>query len=620
MEEYIGGLWHRFISRAAQREYPQAAVALEEVERAVGLLFRAFGGDAGLRVAPAADLHHTGRRRFLQRLAHTGDRIAQAARDAETLHLPPSLALFPEKPLNRDLYFWLAALAARHPEAEEEFANRNWLKTNQQATLTVLRDFPGLLPRYKRLVEATLALRIPPARLPADEAQREEAIRQALLHPGTVDNLPPLTRKKAADIQPVPLWLRPAPDDTLTRTARRKANETPEHNGGEEQQGSNKRQQAERTDMPENESPFILMFRAESLLSWAEYVKVNRDTDEDPDPDAASKAENMDKLTLARDDKAVASKIRFDLDLPSAAEDDQFVGEGIPLPEWDWKKRQMKRDWCRLQMMQAREAVSVPLPEHLQLAARRLRSQFSALMPARRWQKNQSEGEELDIDACVRTHADRRAGHAGGMPAYLARNRQERALSCLLLADLSLSTDAGIADNLRVIDAIRDGMMLFSEALSACGDPFALYGFSSLKRGHVRFHEIKPFDAPYDASHRGRIASLRPGYYTRMGAAIRRATTLLEAQSQAQRLLLILSDGKPTDIDAYEGRYAIEDTRMSLIEARRMGIQPFCLTIDREGADYLPHLFGPGGFLVLRHPEELARRLPLLYSQLTRPS
>lgn len=163
-------------------------------------------------------------------------------------------------------------------------------------------------------------------------------------------------------------------------------------------------------------------------------------------------------------------------------------------------------------------------------------------------------------------------------------------------------------------------MMLFSEALSACGDTFAMYGFSSLKRGNVRFHEIKPFDAHYDATHRGRIAAIRPGYYTRMGAAIRRATTLLEAQGEGQRLLLILSDGKPTDIDAYEGRYAIEDTRMSLIEARRTGIQPFCLTIDREGADYLPHLFGPGGFLVLRHPEELARRLPLLYSQLTRPT
>ncbi|SMB28579.1 conserved protein of unknown function [Sterolibacterium denitrificans] len=613
MEEYIGELWHRLISRAALREYAAAAITLDEVERSAGLLFRAFGGDPGLRIAPAADTRHGGRLRLFQRMAHSGDKLALAARDAETLHLPARLALFPEKALNRDLYLWLTALAARTDER-----NDDWLAANQRATLAVLADYPGLEPRYARLVAATLAQRIDPARLPADEAARENAIRRALQAPGSVGELPPLTRKKALSIQPVPLWLRPLPEIELKSASGKKQHESAE-GGGTEQKGGDKRYQAERTDMPENESPFVLMFRAESLLSWAEYVKVNRDTEEDPDPDIASKAESMDKLTLARDNKAVASKVRFDLDLPSAAEDDVPIGEGIPLPEWDWKRRRMKPDWCRLQTMEARHAPPTPLPEHLHVAARRLRSQFAALASAKRWQKNQPEGEELDIETCVRAFADRRAGHAGSMPAYLSRTQQVRDLSCLLLADLSLSTDAGIADDMRVIDAIRDGMLLFAEALSACGDSFAMYGFSSLKRGNIRFHEIKPFDAVYDSACRGRIAAIRPGYYTRMGAAIRRATALLEEQSQAQRLLLILSDGKPTDIDAYEGRYAIEDTRMSLVEARRAGIQPFCLTIDREGADYLPHLFGPGGFLVLRHPEELARRLPLLYSQLTRP-
>jgi nitric oxide reductase NorD protein len=614
MEEYIGELWHRLISRAARREYPDAAITLDEVERSAGVLFRAFGGDPGLRVAPSADTRHGGRRRLFQRMAHSGDKVALAARDAETLHLPAQLALFPEKTLNRDLYLWLTALAARSNEAESD----NWLVANQRATLAVLADYPGLEPRYARLVAATLAQRIDPARLPADEAARETAIRQALQTPGSISELPPLIRKKALDIQPVPLWLRPLPEIELKSASGKKQHESAE-GGGTEQKGGDKRYQAERTDMPENEAPFLFMFRAESLLSWAEFVKVNRDTDEDPDPDIAEKAENMDKLTLARDNKAVASKVRFDLDLPSAAEDDAPIGEGILLPEWDWKRRQMKPDWCRLQTMESRHAPPIPLPEHLRVGARRLRSQFAALNSAKRWQKNQPEGEELDIETCVRAFADRRAGHAGSMPAYLSRNQQMRDLSCLLLADLSLSTDAGIVDDMRVIDAIRDGMLLFAEALSACNDSFAMYGFSSLKRGNIRFHEIKPFAAAYDAACRGRIAAIRPGYYTRMGAAIRRATTLLEEQPQAQRLMLILSDGKPTDIDAYEGRYAIEDTRMSLIEARRAGIQPFCLTIDSEGADYLPHLFGPGGFLVLRHPQELARRLPLLYSQLTRP-
>jgi nitric oxide reductase NorD protein len=133
----------------------------------------------------------------------------------------------------------------------------------------------------------------------------------------------------------------------------------------------------------------------------------------------------------------------------------------------------------------------------------------------------------------------------------------------------------------------------------------------------VRCHEIKAFGAPLDAAARGRIAALKPGYYTRMGAAVRHATSILERRPAAMRVLLILSDGKPHDIDLYEGRYGIEDTRHALIDARRAGLKPFCVTIDREGAAYLPHMFGQDGFTVLRKPEELPLRLPLLYAQLT---
>jgi nitric oxide reductase NorD protein len=218
----------------------------------------------------------------------------------------------------------------------------------------------------------------------------------------------------------------------------------------------------------------------------------------------------------------------------------------------------------------------------------------------------------------VRLHTDRLTGqHFSGAGAYLSMNRRERDLACLVLADLSLSTDSWVSDEHRVIDVIRDSLMLFGEALTATGDQFAFYGFSSLRRDNVRFHHIKDFAAPFDGAARGRIAALKPGYYTRMGAGIRHATSLLGKQSCALRLLLILSDGKPHDMDQYEGRYGVEDTRMALIDARRAGLKPFCVTIDREGASYLPHMFGPGGFTVLRKPEELPVRLPMLYAQLT---
>jgi len=616
MEEFVGTLWNRLVTRAARRDHPEASVGLEEVEKMLGVLFRALGGDAGLRVTAAADQRHGARRRLLDRIAGSGEKSPRAALDGMTLRLPPRIALFAQRELNRDLYLWLIAAAAHEPEPSDDA----WIVRNQIATLRALSRYPGLGPRYRRLVAAVLAERIDPAAMPADEAAQENAVRQALLEPGTVTRLAPLQGSRAKQLQPVPLWLYPAPDTPPAACAH-----TPRAEGGgrpktqADAEAGRKQYQAERTETPENESPLLLLFRAESLLSWAEYVKVNRALDDDENPDAARAAANMDRLSVAADDgQSVASTVRFDLDLPSAAEDDAPLGAGIALPEWDHRRGELKPDYCRLQRLVARSAAPLPLPEHLRRPARKLRNQFAGLSHARRWQKAQPDGTELDIDACVRLHADRIAGrHLAGGGAYMSHRRQERDLACLVLADLSLSTDAWVSDSHRIIDVIRDSLMLFGEALSATGDRFGFYGFSSLKRGNVRFHEIKDFAASFDSEARGRIAALKPGYYTRMGAAIRYAASVLEKQPAALRLLLLLSDGKPHDMDLYEGRYGIEDTRKSLVEARQAGIKPFCVTIDREGASYLPHLFGPGGFTVLRRPEDLPTRLPLLYAQLT---
>jgi nitric oxide reductase NorD protein len=614
MEEWVGGLWDSFITRHARRDYPAAAVHLGEIDKLAGVLFRALGGDPGLRVAPALEAKHGAKRRWLSRLAGTDEKSAHAALDIETLRLPPSLAGFPTRELNRDHYLWLIALAAHDVEP-----GAAWIVRNQCATLTTLARYPGLASRQRRLLEAHLAERIAPEALPDDEAAQERAIRAALQNPGTVAELPPLTRSKAKPPQPVPLWLYPLPPpETGAAQHKTPAGEPDANSEAKEEQVAKKRHSAKREDMPDNVSPMLMMFRAESLLSFAEYVKVNRALDDDPNPDAGRAAESMDQLALAEDNQRVASKVRFDLDLPAAAEDDVLLGDGIPLPEWDYRKRQLMPDWVRLQMMAARNATPAALPERLRRPARKLRSQFAALQPVRHWQKAQPEGSELDIDACVRLAADRLAGqHFAGAGAYLDYKPVERDLACLLLADLSLSTDSYVNDDQRVIDVIRDSLMLFGEALSSTGDAFAIHGFSSLKRSLVRFHRIKDFDGKLDAAARGRIAAIKPGYYTRIGAAVRHATKMLERQPVSQRVLLLLSDGKPHDIDLYEGRYGIEDTRVSLIEAREKGIKPFCVTIDREGASYLPHLFGAGGFTVVRKPEELPSRLPLLYAQLT---
>ncbi|MBK7982191.1 MAG: VWA domain-containing protein [Candidatus Competibacteraceae bacterium] len=609
MEEHVGALWHRLITRAARRHYPAAAVTLADIEKTAGLWFRAFGGDPGLRVAAAAVTRHGARRRWLARVAGLGEQAALACRDAETLQLPPEVALFPQREANRDLYFWLIALAGAHDTVEP---TTPWWWQNQQATSLVLAHYPGLRARYQHLVAATLPLRIAPERLSPDEALQETLLRQALHHPGSVRELPEARRPA----QPIPLWLYPpAP---RTAKANRRSAENPAAGASNPTERDRQRRRAEQSDQPERQNPFLLSFRAESLLSWAEYVRVNRPTDDDPNSDAARVADSMELLSVAPDGANTASRVRFDLDLPSASEDDLPLGPGVKLPEWDYRKLALLPDYCGVQELLARHAPPCELPPALRRDAQRLRRQFEILRPARGWRRAQTDGEELDLDACVRHAADHARGNDGyERGLYRQMARQERSLSCLLLADLSLSTDAWINNKGRVIELIRDSLFLFAEALAVTGDRFALYGFSSRKRQHVRVQRIKSFGERYNAGVRGRINAIKPGYYTRMGAAVRYGARLLGQSSATQRLLLLLTDGKPNDLDHYEGRYGVEDTRMALSESRRAGLHPFCVTIDQEANDYLPYLFGKDGFILIRHPEALPRQLLRLYTRLT---
>ncbi|MBI2277325.1 MAG: VWA domain-containing protein [Dechloromonas sp.] len=611
MEEFVGKLWHNWVTKAAAGHYPEAAVKLAEVEKTAGILFRAFGGDPGLKVAAATAATHGARRKWLQRLAGSGEKVAQARRDAETLRLPPEIAAFPEKTLNRDLYLWLAALAASDVAPEQP-----WFIRNQRASREALARYPGLQPRYERLVSAHLAERIDPAQLQPDEAAQEQAIRQALTAPGTIDGLPPLNTKKSRPPQPVLLWLIAAEEAAAGQVADPGDNPPPEGSGSAE--AEKEAHKAEQVETPDNKAPVLAMFRAESLPTWAEYVRVNRAQDDDEDPNAKNAARDLDQLSLTRDAETAVSRVKFDLDLPSAAEDDTPLGPGLALPEWDYRKGVLLERHCRLQPMIADDAGHAELPAELAATAKKLRGQFAALAPQRHWLKAQPDGSELDVDACVRNHADRASGHTPETGGYLAQARCERDLACLLLADLSMSTDAWISDSHRIVDVIRDSLLLFSEALSATGDRFGIYGFSSLRRQNIRFHLLKDFNGKYDAAARARILAIKPGFYTRMGAAIRQSASILGEQPAGRRLLLIITDGKPNDLDLYDSRYGIEDTRMAVYEARRLGLTPFCVTIDREAGSYLPYLFGPAGFCVIRKPEELPRRLPLLYAQLTR--
>jgi len=615
MEEYIGKLWHRYISRAASKQYPQAAVELDDIRHTIGIFFRALGGEGGLRIERALEMDNAARRNILQRIAGSGKKTELAWRDEETLRLPDQIALYPDPQLNRGLYLWLAAIST----IEVAASSNNWLESNRQRTLISLKLWPGLKRRYRQLVNAHIALRPDPDSLPADEASQERTLRQTLLHPEQ-----PVQFSVAAKYPPqaVPLWLHPSPPQLTVITGDTPPADPDQSDSAEAGQKKprkqTKRKQASRTDLPEGDGG-LMSFRLESLWSWAEHIKVDRSSTEDDDDDAIRTAEDMDNISIAQDSETTAGKIKLDIDLPGRDFDDIYLGEGIAIDEWDYKKQILQKDHCRLQEMVSRDVVATELPAKLRASAHKVRRQFEILRPQRHWVSRQQEGSELDLENYINFLTDRRHGRVNtDTPVYRDARNSHRDLSCLLLADLSLSTDAYVNNEDRVVDVIRDSLYLFAEALNTTGDRFALHGFSSRNRNHIRFHNIKSFDDAYNRDIRGRIDTIKPGYYTRMGAAIRHASSLLAKQPSAEKLLLILTDGKPNDLDKYEGRYGVEDTRMAVIEAERMGLRPFCVTIDEHASDYLPYLFGKQSYVLIHDATALPRKLPMLYLRLTR--
>ncbi len=616
MEEFVGKIWHRFVTSRANKDYPDAIVHLDEVRRTAGIFFRALGGEGGLRVENATDTELYARRTLMQRIAGTGKATQYAWRDEETLRLPDSIALFPERQLNRDLYLWLTALSVV-PEAPPA-KGKNWISQNQYRTRLTLQTWPGLNHRYQNLLRAHLQQRPHPDTLSSREAQQEKAIRIALFDPAQTVSLeyakyPP---------QPVLLWLHPSPPTQEFNTGIAPADldrpdDDDNKNNKNPQNKQQKRKKAEHTDMPDGKNG-LMLFGFEAMWSWGEYIKINRATDDEDEKDAMKTAEDMDSITLAQDDQTSASKIKLDLDLPAEKYDDIVLGEGIAIDEWDYRKQILQKDHCRLQIMSSRHAQPMELPAKLRPQAHKIRRQFETLRPQRHWLSRQNEGSELDLESYINFLTDRKHGQVNNdTPVYRDIRNLNRDLSCLLLADLSLSTDAYVNNHARVIDVIGDSLYLFSEALTATGDRFALHGFSSRNRNHIRFYNIKGFDDKYDNNIRGHINAIRPGYYTRMGAAIRYATELLVKEASTQKLLLILTDGKPNDLDKYEGRYGIEDTRMAILEAEKLGLRPFCVTIDEQAEDYLPYLFGSRSYVLIHNAEELPRKLPLLYLRLT---
>ena len=291
--------------------------------------------------------------------------------------------------------------------------------------------------------------------------------------------------------------------------------------------------------------------------------------------------------------------------------------------EWDSTIGDYKPRWVCVEEQRMKEGpdeVVARIIERRHGLIADVRKRFSALRPdglVRR--RDLTDGDELDMDRVLEHQMDRRVSGQGRDRLYTRRDRADRDVAVAFLLDQSSSTnESADGTSRRIIDVEKEALIVASEAIDALGDRFAIWGFSGYSREHVAFYVAKGFSDAWDDASRRRVGRMSFRMENRDGAAIRHATTLLRAEPARARILVLLSDGKPLDCgcDHYYDRYAQEDTRIALREARQFGIRPFCVTVDPTGPKYLPEMYGEVAFAVIDRVEDLPNRLLKVYRRL----
>lgn len=541
--------------------------------------------------------------------------------------------------LESDLYLLREARAVDHRIAEALPGLRPALREARAVALTE-RPADDLLTPPERAVEALLTalLRADPLVVgeeigtPADTlewaraqaAQISEQVALPSTLPGAVKRTSPKGLKSASPsalrhrgVLAVGYWGRTQPPpDTRIQTPRELADATGAPTRPERVHELS-RAPAPRVGAPDEDDDEMgmWMIQLDDPQEHAEdAMGLQRPTDRDDSADPGGLADSLSELpevriTASRDPSTEVllgdePPPRIAVQPPKGT-----ASTGIRYPEWDYRTTAYLPDAVIVSETAAPmgdPAWATGVRARFRLERQEIRRRFERLRPVRVRRGRLREGEEVDLSAFLTDYADQRAGCAPEERLYASSRAERRDLAILLLVDTSSSTDAWVAKDKRVIDVEKEAVLLVCEALDALGDRFSVIAFSGDGPEGVRVSVVKSFPERIDAQTADRIAGLDPDGYTRTGAAIRHATALLANESARHRLLLVLSDGKPNDVDHYEGRYGIEDTRQAVQESRARGLHTFCLTIDREAPAYMPHVFGAAGYAVLSN----AARLP----------
>ena len=299
--------------------------------------------------------------------------------------------------------------------------------------------------------------------------------------------------------------------------------------------------------------------------------------------------------------------------------------DGLPprhYAEWDYATQTYKPDWVSLyesiHPSASAATIDAILDKHKDLA-KQLKRILDMLKPQQFMRvRYQEEGSELDLDVAIRSLIDYKCGAQPDPRINMSHKHDGRDIAVMLLLDLSASLkDIPPGATQSILQLSQEAVSLLAWTIEQLGDKFAIAGFHSDTRHNVRYYHFKGYSEHFDDTVKARLAAMDAAYSTRMGAAIRHASHYLENQSADKKLMLILTDGEPADIDVDDDQYLISDTKKALDEISSKGIASYCISLDKKADDYIQDIFGPGGYSVIDNIEKLPEKLPLLFTALT---
>jgi hypothetical protein len=295
----------------------------------------------------------------------------------------------------------------------------------------------------------------------------------------------------------------------------------------------------------------------------------------------------------------------------------------VHYPEWDHLIGMARAQWCTVQEKRPDPGEPAMVDEILH-RHRDLLDRIDALIRGSELRKpvrlrKQMEGDRFDLEQVIKAMIDVRSRRTPDPRLHMRVDRHERDLSVLVLLDLSESTnDVVKATGRSVLTLAREATVLLSSAMERIGDQFAIHGFCSNGRSEVQYYRFKDFGWPFDEHVKARVAGMRGQLSTRMGGALRHATQWLRHRACDKKLILLITDGEPHDIDVHDPRYLLFDAKKAVEEASRAGIYTYCLSVDPKADDYVSRIFGARNYTVVDRIERLPDTLPGLYLRLTR--